>query len=107
MKYKILVSGSIAYDRIMDFPGFFKDNILPQKIHILNVSFLVKNLRESFGGTAGNIAYNLALLVERPTILANVGAKDFSPYKKWLKNHKIDLSQVRILPGQQTASAYI
>ncbi|OGY47284.1 MAG: hypothetical protein A3J62_02625 [Candidatus Buchananbacteria bacterium RIFCSPHIGHO2_02_FULL_38_8] len=107
MKYKILVSGSIAYDRIMDFPGFFKDNILPQKIHILNVSFLVKNLRESFGGTAGNIAYNLALLGERPTILANVGAKDFSPYKKWLKNHKIDLSQVRILPGQQTASAYI
>ncbi len=107
MKQKILITGSIAYDRIMDFPGYFKDQILPEKIHILNVSFLVKELKESFGGTAGNITYNLALLGEKPTILANVGAKDFIMYESWLKKNKIDLSQVKILPGQHTASAYI
>jgi adenosine kinase len=104
---KALVTGSIAYDRIMDFPGFFKDQILPEKIHILNVSFLVKELKESFGGTAGNIAYNLALLGERPIILANVGAKDFILYEAWLRKNKIDLSQIKILPHQHTASAYI
>ena len=90
MKTKILVSGSMAFDRIMNFPGYFKDNILPEKIHILNVSFFVKELKESFGGTGGNIAYNLALLGERPTILANVGKKDFGVYKQWLQKHKID-----------------
>jgi len=107
MKPKILVTGSIAYDRIMDFPGYFKDQILPEKIHILNVSFLVKELKESFGGTAGNIAYNLALLGEKPKILANVGAKDFLLYESWLRKNKIDLSQIKVLPGQHTASAYI
>jgi adenosine kinase len=104
---KILVSGSLAYDRIMDFPGYFKDHILPEKIHLLNLSFLIKDLKESFGGTAGNIAYNLALLGLKPTILTTVGAKDFLPYKKWLKKNKIDISQVKILPNQSTASAYI
>ncbi|MFA6215061.1 MAG: carbohydrate kinase family protein [Patescibacteria group bacterium] len=104
---KVLVTGSIAYDRIMDFPGHFKDQILPEKIHILNVSFLVKELKESFGGTAGNIAYNLALVGLRPTILTNVGAKDFALYQAWLKKNNIDLSQTKILPGQHTASAYI
>ncbi|MFA6410855.1 MAG: carbohydrate kinase family protein [Candidatus Buchananbacteria bacterium] len=106
-KQKILVTGSVAYDRIMNFPGFFKDQILPDKIHILNVSFLVSNLKESFGGTAGNIAYNLSLLQTKPTILANVGAKDFILYEAWLKKNKIDLSQIKILPNQHTASAYI
>ena len=107
MDKRILVTGSLAYDRIMNFPGYFKDQILPEKIHILNVSFLVKELKESFGGTAGNIAYNLALLGLRPAILANVGVKDFIMYESWLKKNKIDLSQVKILPGQHTASAYI
>lgn len=107
MKQKILVTGSVAYDRIMDFPGFFKDNILPNKIHILNVSFFIKDLKESFGGTAGNIAYNLSLLGIKPTILGNVGAKDFILYESWLKKNKIDLSQIKILPREQTASAYI
>ncbi|OGY45117.1 MAG: hypothetical protein A2729_05520 [Candidatus Buchananbacteria bacterium RIFCSPHIGHO2_01_FULL_39_14] len=104
---KVLVTGSLAYDRIMDFPGKFSDHILPDKIHQLNLSFLVKDLKESFGGTAGNIAYNLALLGLKPSILTNVGAKDFLPYQKWLKKNKIDLSQIKILPNQQTASAYI
>ena len=69
---QILVSGSLAYDRIMDFPGKFADHILPEKIHILNVCFVVNSLKEKFGGTAGNIAYNLALLGEKPLILATV-----------------------------------
>lgn len=107
MKPKILVSGSLAYDQIMNFPGYFKDNILPEKIHVLNVSFFVKTFRESFGGTAGNIAYSLALLGERPTILAQAGAKDFSLYKKWLQKNKIDISKIKILPNQQIASCYI
>jgi len=107
MKSKILISGSLAYDRIMNFPGYFKDNILPEKIHILNVSFFVKDLKESFGGTAGNIAYNLALLGEKPVILANVGKKDFTDYKKWLIKNKVDASQIKIIPNQQTASCYI
>ena len=76
-KPQILVSGSLAYDRIMDFPSRFKEHILPDKIHILNISFNVKNVQESFGGTAGNIAYNLALLNEKPTILSLAG-KDFA-----------------------------
>ena len=107
MKPKILVSGTIAYDRIMDFPGYFKNEILPEKIHLLNVSFFVKELKESFGGTAGNIAYNLALLGLAPAILALVGSKDFGIYKKWLLKNKIDISQIKVVKNQQTASAYI
>lgn len=64
----IVVSGSLAYDRIMDFPGFFADHILPEKIHVLNLSFQVNGMREKFGGTAGNIAYALKLMGERPII---------------------------------------
>ena len=81
---KILVSGSLAYDRIMDFPGRFEDHILPEKLHILNVCFTVNGLIEKFGGTAGNIAYNLALLGENPLILSAVG-KDFDTYANGLK----------------------
>jgi len=107
MKQKILVTGTIAYDRIMNFPGYFKEQILPDKIHILSVSFLVDDLKEGFGGTAGNIAYNLSLLGLKPSMVANVGAKDFLMYEAWLKKNKIDLSQIKILPKQHTSSAYI
>jgi len=107
MKQKILVTGTIAYDRIMDFPGYFKDQILPEKIHILNVSFLVKELKESFGGTAGNVAYNLNLLGVQPSIVGNMGGKDFLLYRNWFKKNRIDLSQIKILPNQHTSSAYI
>ena len=62
----IIVSGSLAYDRIMDFPGHFSDHILPDKIHVLNVCFQVNGMKEKFGGTAGNIAYALALMGEKP-----------------------------------------
>jgi len=61
MKKTIIISGSLAYDRIMDFPGYFSQHILPDKIHVLNVCFQVNGVREKFGGTAGNIAYSLAL----------------------------------------------
>ncbi len=105
-KKNILVSGTLAYDRIMDFPGRFRDHILPDKIHILNVSFQIKGLKESFGGTAGNIAYNLALLGERPTILG-LGGSDFSAYADWLKKQKIDITKIKIIKKEKTASAYI
>jgi adenosine kinase len=101
----ILVSGSLAYDRIMDFPGSFKDHILPDKIHILNVSFLINDVKENFGGTAGNIAYSLALLGEKPTILG-VAGEDFGKYEKWLKANHIDTRYIKKCPGH-TASAYI
>ncbi|MBN1778805.1 MAG: carbohydrate kinase family protein [Candidatus Buchananbacteria bacterium] len=103
---KILVSGTVAYDQIMNFPGYFKDNILPDKIHVLNVSFYVPKSQVSFGGTAGNIAYNLALLGTKPTILANVGS-NFSDYKKWLVKNKIDISEIKIVKDKNTATAYI
>jgi adenosine kinase len=103
----ILVSGSIAYDRIMPFPGRFADHIMPDKIHILNVCFLVNGVNEKFGGTAGNIAYTLHLLGERPRILASVGGKDFGNYEQWLKQWDLDLSGIRIIPDELTASAYI
>ena len=79
----IYVSGSIAYDRIMDFPGYFAEHILPEKIHMLNVSFTVNNLTQNFGGTAGNIAYALSLLGERPLVLAAIG-QDYQHYFRWL-----------------------
>ena len=88
----ILVSGSLAYDRIMDFPGKFSDHILPDKIHMLNVCFMINGLTENFGGTAGNIAFALSLLGERPTILATAG-RDFEPYRNWLTSHNISTQQ--------------
>ena len=103
---QILVSGSVAYDRIMDFPGKFADHILPEKIHILNVCFVVDSLKEKFGGTAGNIAYNLALLGEKPLVLAAAG-KDFERYEAWLSKHGLPLSGIRYIEEELTAGAYI
>jgi len=103
---RILVSGSLAYDRIMDFPGRFADHILPDKIHVLNVCFMVNGLVERFGGTAGNIAYNLWLLQERPLILATAG-KDFGPYEDWLRHLGLPLEGIRVIPEEYTAGAYI
>jgi adenosine kinase len=100
------ISGSLAYDRIMDFPGKFQDHILPEKIHIINVSFTVNGMKEKFGGTAGNIAYNLALLGEKPMILATAG-KDFAFYEQWLRQHQLSLEGIRQIPAEFTACAYI
>ena len=103
---KIFASGSLAYDRIMDFPGKFEDHILPEKIHILNVCFMVNGLIEKFGGTAGNIAYSLSLLGEKPLILATAG-KDFDSYETWLHQHNLPLTGIRKIPEEFTAGAYI
>ena len=103
---KILVSGSLAYDRIMDFPGKFADHILPDKIHVLNVCFTVNSLKEKFGGTAGNISYSLALLGERPLILAAAG-KDFDRYEAWLNEHHLSMQGIRRVADELTAGAYI
>lgn len=103
---KIFVSGSIAYDRIMDFPGRFSDHILPDKIHILNVCFTVNGMLEKFGGTAGNIAYSLTLLKENPVILATIG-KDHKRYFDWLKRNNISVEGIKIIDGEFTAGAYI
>ncbi len=102
----VYISGSLAYDRIMDFPGKFSDYILPDKIHILNVCFTVNGMIEKFGGTAGNIAYSLSLLDEKPIILATIG-KDYERYFAWLKEHDIPVDGIRIIDEEFTAGAYI
>ena len=103
---KIFISGSMAYDRIMNFPGKFEDHILPEKIHMLNVSFTVQDLSEKYGGTAGNIAYSLALLGEKPLILATVG-QDFDRYEQWLKKNNLSMEGIRRISDKFTACAYI
>ena len=102
----IIISGSLAYDRIMDFPGYFTDHILPEKIHVLNVSFTVTSLIEKFGGTAGNIAYALSLLGEKPILLAAIG-RDYHRYFEWLTKNKIACDNITIIEEELTASAYI
>lgn len=103
---RIVVTGSIAYDYIMVFPGKFRDHILPEKMHILSVSFLVDSLKRLRGGTAANIAYNLALLGERPTLLGAVG-EDFGEYRQWLDGHGVDTSTVKTISGEFTSSCFI
>jgi adenosine kinase len=102
----ILICGSIAYDNIMVFPGRFGDHILPEQIHILNVSFLVPELRREFGGCAGNIAYNLKMLGSEPLVMGAVG-DDSPPYLERLKRLGIKLDSVRRVPGTLTAQAFI
>ena len=102
----IVVTGSIAFDYIMVFPGKFRDHILPEKMHILSVSFLVDSLKRQRGGTAANISYSLALLGERPTLLGAVG-EDFGEYRKWLDDRGVDTSAVRAISGEFTSSCFI
>ena len=101
-----LVCGSIAYDNIMVFHGRFKDHILPEQIHILNVAFLVPEMRREFGGCAGNIAYNLKLLGGDPVPMATVGA-DFGPYRAWFQQQGIDLQHVTEIDELFTPQAFI
>jgi adenosine kinase len=101
-----LICGSVAYDTIMVFPDSFKNHILPEQVHILNVSFLVPELRREYGGCAGNIAYNLKLLGKEPLIMATVG-KDFGPYGDWMSYCGLNQAYVKILEDSYTAQAYI
>jgi adenosine kinase len=106
MNIKVIVCGSLAYDRIMVFPGYFSDHILPDKIHVLNVCFQVDGLKERFGGTAGNIAYALTLMGENPLVSAAIG-HDHQAYFKWLTSNGISTENIKIIEDEFTASAYI
>jgi len=103
---QIVVTGSLAYDRIMSFQGHFADHILPDKLHVLNVCFQVDGITEKFGGTAGNIAYALTLMGEKPIISAAIG-HDYHKYFDWLTQHGIPTDHLRIIEEEFTAGAYI
>jgi adenosine kinase len=106
MEAHALICGSLAYDNIMVFPDRFKHHILPDQIHILNVSFLAPELRREFGGCAGNIAHNLKLLGGHPLIMAAVG-DDCAPYLEHLESRGLTAAHVRQVPGSFTAQAFI
>ena len=101
-----LICGSLAFDNIMTFHGRFRDHILPDQLHMLNLSFLAPHMRQGFGGCAGNIAYNLKLLGGEVYPMGTVG-KDFAPYAEWMDRHSIDRRYVIELDDQFTASAFI
>lgn len=101
-----LICGSLAYDNIMVFPDRFKNHILPDSIHMLNVSFLVPDMRREFGGCAGNIAYNLQLLGDEPVIMGTVGT-DFTPYAEWLDECGLRREHITVVPNTFTAQAFI
>ncbi len=101
-----LICGSIAYDTIMVFHDKFKNHILPDKVHILNVSFLVPELRREFGGCAGNVAYNLNLLGAPGLPMGTVGM-DFEPYARWMDQCGIDMRHITVIDQAYTAQAYI
>ncbi len=102
----ILVSGSMAYDRIMKFSGRFSDHILPDQLDNINISLAVDSLTEHIGGTAGNIAYSLSLLGEKPRILAAMG-RDYHRYFAWLMERGIGTGDIHIVDEELTAGAYI
>ncbi len=102
----IVVTGSIAYDYLMTFPGLFADYILPDQLDRISLSFLVDEMRRQRGGCAANIAYNLALLGERPKVMATVG-QDFGEYRLWLERHGVDTSLIREEPDLFTASFFV
>jgi len=101
-----LICGSFAYDTIMVFHDKFKNHILPDKVHILNVSFLVPDMRREYGGCAGNIAYNLKLLGGDPLPMGTVGT-DFTPYADWMDEYKISREHVKVIDSTYTAQAFI
>jgi adenosine kinase len=102
----VMICGSLAYDTVMVFDGRFKEHILPDRIHMLSVSFLVPQLRRNFGGVAGNIAYNLSRLGIKSYVLATVG-DDFDPYETWMRRNGLSLQYVRRVPNTYTAQAFI
>lgn len=102
----VAISGSLAYDHIMNFPGSFRDHILPDKVHVLSMSFLFDSLRRQRGGVAGNIAYSLALLGERPAVVG-AGGTDFAEYRAVLTELGVDTSLVRDVDGELTGSSFM
>lgn len=103
---QVIVTGSLAFDQIMVFPGSFKDHILPDKLHVINISFLVQEMRKMRGGCAGNIAYTLALLGCDARVVASAG-KDFETYRGWLIDQGVDVGGIAIHEDEITASCHI
>ncbi len=101
----ILLTGSVAYDYLMTFPGLFKEQILPERLGSISLSFLVDSMSKVRGGIAPNIAYTMALLGARPRIMATVG-EDFEDYRAWLEAKNIDTSLMQVIPGEFTASFF-
>lgn len=102
----IILTGSIAYDYLMSFPGYFKDHILPEHLESISLSFLVDEMVRRPGGVAANIAYTLGLLCETPRLVATVGV-DFGEYRKTLEEAGVDTSGVKIIEGKFTASFFV
>jgi len=105
LSMKILLTGSVAFDYLMTFPGYFRDHILPERLQSLSLSFLVESMVRLRGGIAPNIAYTLALLGERPRLWATVG-EDFEEYRAYLEKRGVDTSGARVIPGIFTASFF-
>jgi len=101
----IILTGSVAFDYLMTFPGYFRDHILPEKLDSISLSFLVDSYSKRRGGIAPNIAYTLALLGEQPHIMATVG-EDFVEYRGWLESKGVDTSMMKVIPGSVTASFF-
>jgi adenosine kinase len=103
---RALICGSVAFDTIMVFQDRFRNHILPDKIHMLNVSFLVPQMRREFGGCAGNIAFNLKLLGDVGLPMATVG-KDFGLYEDWMRNNGVPLDHIRVIDSEHTAQGFV
>ena len=101
----ILITGSVAYDYLMTFPGLFQEQILPERLASISLSFLVDSMSKQRGGIAPNIAYTLALLGEKPRVMATVG-EDFSDYRAWLESKGVDTALMQVVPGEFTASFF-
>jgi adenosine kinase len=101
----IILTGSVAYDYLMKFPGYFREHILPERLESISLSFLVESMERLRGGIAPNIAYTLALLGERPRVMATVG-EDFEDYRSWLEANGVDTQEMRVIPGESTASFF-
>ena len=101
----VVLTGSIAFDYLMKFPGYFRDHILPDRLESLSLSFLVESMVRQRGGIAPNIAYTMALFGEHPRLFATAG-EDFEEFRLWLESKGVDASQVRIIPGEYTASFF-
>lgn len=102
---EILISGSVAYDYLMTFPGLFQEQILPERLKSISLSFLVDSMTRQRGGVAPNIAYTIALLGGHPRLFATVG-EDFEDYRVWLEKHNIDTNWAKVVPGKFTASFF-
>ncbi|MCE9645192.1 MAG: carbohydrate kinase family protein [Chloroflexi bacterium] len=101
----ILLTGSVAYDYLMTFPGIFTEHILPERLSSISLSFLVDSMSKQRGGIAPNIAYTMALLGIKPRVMATVG-EDFGDYRAWLDSKGVDTSLMKVVPGVFTASFF-